>query len=273
MMTITLLYTAGLLVLSLALRTFENRLLRKLGGIVWLGASAFAAYRLSEGSAGWAVVGALAWFFLPLLEILGRIRQLLLPLKNQMKPRHPPNREQFAELRELTGEIEAEGFAQADDLGCDWEETRHFLRVFYHEERRQRAVINLMQTGTHAFYYTSVSSETLDGRQFMTWDFPFAYSMSFPPALQVLRADDTQQFAQLQERHQAFLLREGIGEKNLKTLEPDDLRQVIEEEVGAQISHNLNSGLIEKVNDTQFRYSWKGCMFLWYQFVKDMIRL
>ena len=272
-MTTTLLFTAGLLALSLALRTFDHRWLRKLGGIVWLGASAFAAWRLSGGSAGWAAAGALAWFFLPLAEILLRIRHLLLPLENRMKPRHAPNREIFPELRELTEEVEAAGFAQADDLGCDWEGTRHFLRVFYHEESRRRAVINLMQTGDHAFCYTSVSSETADQRQFMTWDFPFAYSMSFPPRLQVLRADDAQSFATLQERHQAFLLREGVKEENLKALEPDDLRQVIEEEVGAQISHNLSNGLIEKVNEKQFRYSWKGCLFLWYQFVKDMIRL
>jgi hypothetical protein len=39
----------------------------------------------------------------------------------------------------------------------------------------------------------------------------------------------------------------------------------------AQIDHNINVGLIELTGEGEFRYSWRGCFYLWFQMVKDMV--
>jgi len=40
-----------------------------------------------------------------------------------------------------------------------------------------------------------------------------------------------------------------------------------------QVEHNLSTGIIRLTGDGNFKYSKRGLLFLWMQFVKDMIRL
>ena len=40
-----------------------------------------------------------------------------------------------------------------------------------------------------------------------------------------------------------------------------------------QIDHNLRVGVLESAGEGFIRYSWRGCVFLWLQVVKDMIRV
>jgi len=55
--------------------------------------------------------------------------------------------------------------------------------------------------------------------------------------------------------------------------DPDELLAQIEEEMQRQIDHNVDCGLIKMTGDGHFQYSTKGLFFLWFQSVKDMIRL
>ena len=41
----------------------------------------------------------------------------------------------------------------------------------------------------------------------------------------------------------------------------------------SQINHNISVRLIEPVGNGLLRYSWRGCIFLRVQVVKDMIRV
>ena len=40
-----------------------------------------------------------------------------------------------------------------------------------------------------------------------------------------------------------------------------------------QVDHNLDQGLITLSGEGTFRYSWRGYLFLWRQFLRDMVRL
>ena len=40
-----------------------------------------------------------------------------------------------------------------------------------------------------------------------------------------------------------------------------------------QIQHNVSIGVLEPAGEDVFRYTWRGCWFLWLQVVKDMIRV
>jgi hypothetical protein len=54
---------------------------------------------------------------------------------------------------------------------------------------------------------------------------------------------------------------------------PEEIELDIESEMRRQIDHNLKSGIIRLTGDGHFQYSRRGLIFLWGQFVKDMIRL
>ena len=60
---------------------------------------------------------------------------------------------------------------------------------------------------------------------------------------------------------------------DLRVPDPDDAEEDIEREMRGQIDHNLAKGIIRLTGDGHFRYSARGLLFLWKQFIKDMVRL
>ena len=54
-------------------------------------------------------------------------------------------------------------------------------------------------------------------------------------------------------------------------VDTEQLPAYIEHDMSAQIDHNINVGLIELTGEGEFRYSWRGCFYLWFQMVKDMV--
>ena len=65
----------------------------------------------------------------------------------------------------------------------------------------------------------------------------------------------------------------GIGDDQIQAIGPDEIRPLMEKELRMQIDHNLDKGLIRLSGNGTFRYSWRGMFFMWYQFLKDMVRL
>src|SRR5262245_56761951 len=101
--------TLGVAVLSLGLRTFHNSYAQKAGALGIL-ASTFLIFYFATDNWMWGSVAALAWLFLPGLEMLTRIRALRLPKEKQLRPKSPPSSDTFPALSEITREIEDEGF-------------------------------------------------------------------------------------------------------------------------------------------------------------------
>jgi len=60
---------------------------------------------------------------------------------------------------------------------------------------------------------------------------------------------------------------------DLRMPDPDLLEENIEREMREQVQRNLDEGIIRLTGDGHFRYSKRGLVFLWGQFVKDMVRL
>jgi hypothetical protein len=59
----------------------------------------------------------------------------------------------------------------------------------------------------------------------------------------------------------------------LRIPDPEEVEESIEQEMRKQVEHNLAAGLIHLTGDGHFQYSKRGLVFLWGQFIKDMIRL
>jgi hypothetical protein len=78
---------------------------------------------------------------------------------------------------------------------------------------------------------------------------------------------------ELEEEHEAFLERHGIAAEEVLELDTEQLSTLMEEEMVLQIDHNMERGLIEEAGEGKFRYSWRGCLFLWVQLVKEMVKV
>lgn len=264
------LYFAALVVFAFGCRTFDSRILQKLGWFSFLAATYWLAFKLT-GSHIAGFVGVSIWFLLPLLEIAGRVRRLRFPLRNEIKGRFAPSRDLFPDLPELTSEIEEAGFVEVEDAGWKWHETDHFLRLLYHTERRTQAAISMSTQGDISFSYVNITSRGKEGQVFTTSNYPFPPTMRFAPDHQLNRSVNAESFDALLTSHQDFLTKHGVEVSDLAEVEPDELSGFLEREMNSQIDHNLAQGLIEPLGEGEFRYSWRGCFYLWIQVVKDML--
>jgi len=265
-----LLLVLGVAVLSMALRSFQNRLVFRLGtyGLV---ATSFLAGWLLGGSVwlGGALVAS--WLFLPWLEILTRIRHLRLPIDRTLHQRTPPNRSTFPGFAEMTEEIEILGFEHVEDTGWHYGENRQFYRVWNEEARRTQACLCLAEQQDFAFFYFTLTSRTRDGRIFMTWNYPFSYGLKLPPDVKVQRFPGAGPFADMLATHEKFLANAGAS-ATLANPAPEEIILTMQKEMREQITHNINLGLLERDGEKLIRYTKRGMVFLWMQFLRDFVR-
>ena len=264
---------AALIAFGCGCRTFENRLIAKLGLIAYLAASYLGGLFVSGGSHRVGATFVLVWFLLPWLEIVGRVRRLRFPIKSEVKHRFPPPRDLFPDLEALSAEAEKAGFEEIEDTGWKWDETDHFMRLFYHAEKKMQAAISLAQQGDYAFSYVSLTSRTSDGLTVTTSNYPFSFTMKFAPVQLINRFSGAESMDDLVASHESFLERHHVLDDELAQQDTERLHSYVERDMISQINHNISARIIEPVGNGLFRYSWRGCLFLWVQVVKDMIRV
>jgi hypothetical protein len=267
-----LLLIVGLLIFAYACRTFQNRYVNKAGWITVLAATYLSAYFVTGSHAwGWAALGM--WFIFPWVEIVGRVRKLRFPLRSEVKHRFPPSADVFPDLSEITGKVEDAGFEKADDAGWKWEETDHFVRIFYHSDRKLQATVSVAQQDEFVFSHASLTTRTVDGMAYVTTNYPFSFTMKLAPMQRLQRCDDAETIEEMLASHGDFLTKYGVTDADIMAQDPDSLHAAIQTDLSQQIDHNLNTGVIVRADEKHFRYSWRGCFYLWFQVVKDMIRV
>jgi len=264
--------TLGVAVLSVALRSFQTSLSQKLGALGILSATFLAVYFIT-GSVGWGIAVGAAWLFLPWLEILTRIRALRLPKEKQLRPKSPPSADTFPALSEITHEIEDEGFVHVGDAGWDWEDYRQFFRLFYKEEDRAQAAICLNEQRDFSFYYLRISSRAKDGKVWTTWNYPLSYGLKLTPVFRINRQRPDRSFWQLYQSHREFLRRNGVDVAEIDALDEDQIQAEMEKDLRDQIAHNIHKGVLKQTAAGEVKYSWRGMVYLWCQFLVDLVRL
>jgi hypothetical protein len=263
---------AAVATFSAACRTFGHPAMQKLGALGILTTSYLIGW-FATGSATVGAVCAGSWLLLPWLEILTRIRKLRLPLEKNLRHRSPPSRESFPALPDLTQEIEEEKFEYVEDAGWDWEDYQQYFRLFYKEGERTQASICLIDQNNIAFYYLSISSRAKNGTIWTTWNYPFSYSLKLAPGWRVSRMRSDQSFLEMHENHKDWLRKNGVPVEELEALEPDSIPEEIQRDLRAQVTHNLATGVLKQTREGQIRYSWRGMLFIWVQFLRDLVRL
>jgi len=271
-MLANILLILGVAALSLSLRTCRHVLLQKLGALGILTTSFLVGWLLS-GYWQIGLICASSWLLLPWLELLTRVRRLTLPLEKNLRPKSPPNSEIFPALGELTEEIEGEHFEHLADAGWDWEDYQQFFRLYYKPVERTQAAICLIDQHDITFYYLSISSRAKDGRIWTTWNYPFSYSLRLVPEWRVNRLRGDKTFFEIYESHKNFLSRNAVHLDDLEALDPERIQEEIQKDLRAQVAHNIASGVLTQDSAGAVRYSWRGLFFIWFQFLRDLLRL
>ena len=256
-------------VLSLALRSFHNQACFRIGTLGFI-ATSFLAGWLLGGSVVLGAVFASTWFLLPWLEILTRARRLRLPLHRQLEKCPPPPSSQFPDFSSLSDQMEGLGFEYADDVDWCHDETRHFYRLFYNAEKRVSAAICLLEQDGFSFFYVTFTSRAVDGRVFMTWNYPFSYGMHLLPQTILNRVDEELSVEELALSHMGFLGNQ--PDLELIALDAEYLRIEIERDLRTQLEHNIARGILVRDKDEMIRYSVRGMFFLWGQFLREFVK-
>jgi hypothetical protein len=263
----------GLLVLALALRSGRVNFLRKLGAFTFLAAS-FSLFYFITGSLLGGLFGAVLWFFLPWIELLTRVRRMRLPLNNRLRHRKIPNPSFFPNATEAAAAMEEAGFEHVSDCGWEWAGMQQFFRLFWHPEERAVAAVCLCEQGNVAFAFISITSLDIEGRIWRTTNFPFAPTLQCPPNVRWNHVPcERSCFHQILKDHQTYLSQVRVPTDRLRMPDPEEIEDGVETEMRTQVEHNLAAGIIELTGDGNFQYSRRGLLFLWGQFIKDMVRL
>src|SRR5437762_4001240 len=244
----------GVGVLAVALRSFQSSFSQKAGAIAILIVSYLLVYFVTDSHVLGAVAAA-AWFFLPWVEILTRIRALRLPKEKQLRPKSPPSSDTFPALSEITREIEDEGFVHVGDAGWDWEDYRQFFRLFYKDEDRAQATICLNEQHDLAFYYLRISSRARSGTIWTTWNYPLSYGLKLTPQFRINRQRPDQSFWQLYQSHREFLRRNNVDVGEIDALDEERIQTEMENDLRDQIAHNIDKGVLKQTGAGDVKYS------------------
>ena len=267
------LLVVGLLVMAVAMRSCRHFLSRKIGALLFLAASFCGFYFLFDRLWG-GLIGVALWFFLPWVELLTRIRRIRLPLNNRLRFRHPPSDSFFPNAPEAVHAMDDAGFEHAADSGWEWAGMKQFFRIFWNPEEKAIATVCLCEQEDVAFAFISITSKDCSGRIWRTTNFPFSPTLKCNPEISWNHVPcERNCFHQILKDHRQFLAKRQVAPDDLRIPDPDEAEHDIEDEMRRQIDHNLDKGIIRLTGDGHFRYSFRGLLFLWRQFVKDMVRL
>lgn len=261
----------GLIVLTVAFLTYGHPVLRRLG-IVSVGVTTFVAGYLLSRNVWIGIACAAAWLLLPWVEILLRVRKLRLPLRKELRQSTPPARDMFPELSDISDEIESSGFEHVADLGWEMDGYRQFMRLFANSSKSEEAAITYVEQNQLGFHFASVTSRSSGGDVFTTWNCPVSSSLKTPPSVHLNRVSSEAEFKMLLAGHGELLARRGIAHAELQPVIPESVRAAVERDMEKQMQHNLSEGLLEPADDGHGRYSWRGMLYLWWRFVRDVFR-
>jgi hypothetical protein len=268
----SILLVLGVAVLGMAFRSFDHPVAQRLCILCVLAVSFLLGY-LPSGSWALGLTVASLWIFLPWLEILTKIRALRMPLERELESKSPPGRDLFPNLDDLTEEIEQEGFELINDLGCDWDAQHQFLRLFHRPSDQTQAALCLIDQGNIAFYYTSLMTRPTDGQVFTTWNYPFSYSLKFLPHTHIQRIRPTASFIAMCDAHRHLLSRNNVSVEGIPKIDPPQVQALLQQDLTAQITHNVRAGLLAQVDEQKVRYTWRGMFYLWFRLLWDSVRL
>ncbi|MEY2597762.1 MAG: hypothetical protein RLZZ142_21 [Verrucomicrobiota bacterium] len=266
-----LLLLLGCIALTAAFRRCESQHLQRLGNLGILLTSYLLGWKLT-GHHAVGILAGLSWLLFPWIDIVTRVRNTPVPSDQPLRSQAPPGPYRFPSLNEVSEEIEAEGFEHVEDTGWDHHEDRQFLRLFVQPVSKMRATVNLVESENISFFYVTLCTKSSDGILWCSWNYPFSSSLKQAPHWRIQRVRHAQNFHQLLSAHQRWLRQSQAAPALAFQNSPEELTAEIQADLHAQLEHNLRCGILQRRADNAIHYSWRGCIFLWLQFLRDMLR-
>ncbi|MGZ4984049.1 MAG: hypothetical protein ACXV9Q_08105, partial [Chthoniobacterales bacterium] len=124
-----------------------------------------------------------------------------------------------------------------------------------------------------SFYYLRISSRAHDGIIWTTWNYPLSYGLKLTPQFRINRQRPDQSFWQLYQSHKEYLRQNQVETKAIDQMDEDRIQSEIERDLREQIAHNVEKGVLKSANEREVKYSWRGMIYLWCQFLLDLVRL
>ena len=264
---------AALLLGGLTLFQLDSVAARKVGlGFVWL-ASGLGVHAIS-GSILLSCAMLTAWVLFPLWEMVFVLRQLRVPRHRELADARAP-RDEFEELSEISGDMVDAGFEQLDECRLRPAEHEQYYRIFIRKDGLVQSTIGYIAQGPIGFHFVAFTSQTKDGRRWVTWDYPLTYGLVMPPETAVYRALYCQSVSDLYQAHLDFLGANEITDDSLLFVEPtrDAARARLEENLNQQIEYNISRGFLApatKMDNESFCYSWRGTLYVAGQVMRDL---
>jgi hypothetical protein len=118
-----------------------------------------------------------------------------------------------------------------------------------------------------------ISSRARSGIIWTTWNYPLSYGLKLTPQYRINRQRPDQSFWQLYQSHRAFLRKNNVQLDAINSLDEERIEKEIERDLREQIAHNIDKGVLKSTPEGDVKYSWRGMIYLWCQFLIDLVRL
>ncbi len=257
---------------GLSLLQLENVTFRKVGMmLIWL-ASGLAAYAFTQ-SAWLAGLMLLAWIFFPLWEMLFVLRKLRVPRHRVLADARAP-RNEFEELDEISQLLVDAGFENLDECQLRPAQHEQYYRIFVREDGLTQATVGYIAQGAIGFHFVAFTSNSKDGRRWVTWDYPLTYGLVMPPETAIYRALQCETVTDLYQAHLDFLEANEIKTEDLVPGERtrEAARARLELTLNQQIEYNISRGYLAPATDKEnFCYSWRGTLYVAGQVLRDLL--
>lgn len=263
----------AIVIFGFALRSCRTIILRKLGALVMLFASGLCFYFVTDSILA-GIAAAAAWFFLPWVELLTRIRKMRMPLENQLEETFSINYDIFPNATQHISTLENAGYEHIRNCGWNLGGMEQLYQLYWNAETKSVASLCLCEQSQVTFTYLTLTSRDITNGVWRTTNFPFSPTLKNAPRVHWNQISCVDECAEkLIVEHEYYLSEQGFFDDDICIPDPDQLEQEIETELRNQIALNLDRGIIKLTGDGNFRYTLRGLFFLWKQFIKDMIRL
>jgi hypothetical protein len=93
------------------------------------------------------------------------------------------------------------------------------------------------------------------------------------PHFRINRQRPDQSFWQLYQSHKHFLRDNSVDTSLIAPLDEDLMQHEIENDLRDQIAHNIAQGVLTQTVAGEIKYSWRGMVYLWCQFLLDLVRM
>lgn len=271
---IQLLICGAIIMAGYALLQWPSGTLRKAGILFFCAASGLGVYFIS--GQWWLGLCVLAgWILFPISELIYVLRKLRVPRVRVLEEVNRPP-QHFEDLSGLTHDLAQLGFRQVDD--CEWYSVMHtqFYRLFVHDTEPYHAALSYIYNDQFGFHFVSYSSQDADGRIWVTWDYPLTYGLKMPPEVALFRALDCETASELLDQHKEFLAINEVDKRLVgTTVTAESARERLDQTLRKQLEYNITEGILapEHISKENFRYSWRGTMYVTSQVLRDLVRL